>query len=268
MSTPTEDPNQGQPGYQPPQQPADPSQAPGYQAPQGAPQQPYQQPAPGYQVPQQPAPGYQAPPGQPQQPGYQQPGYQPPGQQPGYQQPYQQAGQQPGQGNFQFQMPTDGPKSFNDVMPKGGFSGIFSVAGLPQLLKISYILWLITAGLWLISTVIGLIFSIIRIATPDYNDLNSLISLTRPNERGAGVAGLIVSIISLVLIAAIVVFAMKLKEGFQWARLALSIIAAVSIVLVFFGAGTGLIGVVATVLMWLPESTAWLNSRRNAPPAF
>jgi ABC-2 type transport system ATP-binding protein len=124
--------NQYQPGYQqgyqqnPYQQqsPYAPGQGSGYyapppgyqQPPQGYPgtppqgQQPYQDPASGYQQPiqnpgyqpyQDPASGYQQPQGQPYQDpasGFQQPQGEPPGQQqPGHQ---QQPGQQPGQGGF------------------------------------------------------------------------------------------------------------------------------------------------------------------------
>lgn len=191
-------------------------------------------------------------------PGYQQPGYQapPPGyQQPGYQQPA------PPAGNFKFEMPKDAPHSMNEVMPAGGFGGMFKMDGLPQLLKISYIIWLVSAGLWLLSTFFLLIGSLFALGAKD----NSILGITIPGSgaeiRAQGVKGIVVAIISLALILAIVVCAMKLKEGMQWARMALSVIAFLSIVLLFFGAGGGLLGIVATVLMWLPESTAWLNSR-------
>lgn len=239
MSSPIENPGPEQPGSQPP--------AGGYGSQPGtnAPQPP----TPGYQAP---PPGYQAP------PQYQQPQYQAPP--PGYQQP---AGAQPGAGDFKFEMPTDIPHSMNDVMPKGGFSGIFNTTGLPTLLKVSYILWLVTAGLWLLTTLFGFIFSIIALGARD----NSLFGVTIPGSgdeiRAAGVKGVVVSIIALVVIAAIVVCAMKLKEGLQWPRMALTILTVVSLILVFFGAGVGLIGVVATILMWLPESTAWINSRKG-----
>lgn len=212
-------------------------------------------PPPGYQTP-----GPQAPPpaGSMPPPGYQQPGYQapPPGyQQPGYRQPA------PPAGNFKFEMPKDAPHSMNEVMPAGGFGGMFKMDGLPQLLKISYIIWLVSAGLWLLSTFFLLIGSLFALGAKD----NSILGITIPGSgaeiRAQGVKGIVVAIISLALILAIVVCAMKLKEGMQWARMALSVIAFLSIVLLFFGAGGGLLGIVATVLMWLPESTAWLNSR-------
>jgi|GEM_PF-4603172 len=216
-------------------------------------------------APQTPNPGYQAPPPGYQQPGYQQPGYQapPPGyQQPGYQQqaPYQQQPQKPA-GDTSFQMPADWPKDMKGVMPANGFAGLFSTGQLPQLLKVSYIIWLVTAGIWLLFTVLGLIFSLIALGAQD----NSLFGITIPGSgaamRAGGVKGIIVSIIALVLIAAVLVCIMKLKEGMQWARMALSVIAVLSIVLAFLGGGSGLLGIVATVLMWLPESSVWLNAR-------
>lgn len=140
------------------------------------------------------------------------------------------------------------PSSMRDVMPAGGISGIFKTGNLPQLLKISYIMWLVTAGIWLFFTFFAFIGSLFLLATRTY--------------RGDGVKGIIAAIISVVLIAAIVICAMKLKEGKQWARMALSAIVVVGFLLMFLGGtGGGLLGVVAAILMWLPESTAWLNSR-------
>ncbi|WP_427015512.1 hypothetical protein ACQCSX_11830 [Pseudarthrobacter sp. P1] len=237
MSTPHENPGPEQPGSQPPD--GGYGSQPGTNAPQPPPPG-YQAPPPGYQAP---PPGYQAPPPgyQPPPPGYQAPppGYQAPA--PGYQQqppPYQ----QPGGSDFKFEMPADMPHSMNDVMPKGGLSGIFSTTGLPTLLKVSYILWLVTAGFWLLGTIIGFLISLVTLSGK----------------------GIILSIISLAVIAAIVVCAMKLKEGLQWPRMALTVLAVVSLILVFAGAGgVGVIGIVATILMWLPESTAWINSRKG-----
>ncbi|PYH02114.1 hypothetical protein CVV67_01340 [Arthrobacter stackebrandtii] len=223
-----------------------PAPPPGYQQP--APQAGYQQPVP---------PPYQGQPypGQPyQQPGYQQQppppyqGQQPPSYpgQPGYQQqpPYQ---QQPA-GDFSVGMPKDMPKSFQDVMPAGGLGGLFRTDGLPQLLKVSYFLWLATAALWLFFTFFGFI--------------GSLFMLGSRYWRGDAVMGIITSIIAAALIAAVVVCAMKLKEGKQWARMALSAIVLIGFVLMALGSNGGsLLGVAAAVLMWLPESTAWLNAR-------
>jgi len=227
MSTTPENPNQGEPPYQPPQQPA--AGAPtGNPASQG----------PGTSTPQQP--GYAAP-------QYQQPQYQQPPQQPG------------ASNDFKFEIPADAPKSINDVMPKGGFSGIFNVSGLPMLLKISYLIWIIGAGLWLLTTIIGLIFSFALLGRKS----DSILGVVVYDYTAQGIGGIVLSIVALVVIAAIVVSAMKLKEGLQWPRMALSVLAVISFILVFFGAGIGFLGVIAAVLMWLPESSAWINSQKQ-----
>jgi len=248
MSTPNETPlpeqGAGQPATPPPPgygsqpDPALPGQPPapppGYQQPaagQPYPGQPY--PQPGYQ--QQPPPPYQGqqPPSYPGQPGWQQ---QPPHQQ-----------QQPA-GDFSVGMPRDLPKSFRDVMPVDGLGGIFRTDGLPQLLKVSYFLWLATAALWLFFTFFGF--------------LGALFMLGSRYWRGEALVGIITSFVAVALIAAVVVCGMKLKEGRQWARMALSAIVLIGFVLMALGSnGGGLLGVVAAVLMWLPESTAWLNAR-------
>ena len=239
MSTPNETPRPeqgaGQPATPPP---------PGYGSQPDSPL-PGQPPAPppGYEQPA--PPSYQ---GQPhQQPGYQQQpppyqGQQPPlyPGQPGYQ-------QQPAD-DFSVRMPQDLPKSFQDVLPVDGLGGIFRADGLPQLLKVSYFLWLATAGLWLFFTFFGFI--------------GSLFMLGSRHWRGEAIMGIITSFVAVALIAAVVVCAMKLKEGRQWARMALSAIVLIGFVLMALGSNGGsLLGVAAAVLMWLPESTAWLNAR-------
>ncbi|WP_157884161.1 hypothetical protein [Arthrobacter alpinus] len=207
---------------------------------------PNEQPGPSQPVP----PGYGStpiPPNQPGAPTPPPPGYQTP---PGYQQPgYQQQPPPQQTGDFKFEMPKDMPKSMNDVMPVGGFAGLFKMNGLPQMLKVSYILWLVTAGLGLLVGVISFLGSLVFLGS------------------GFGsVRGLIATLISLALMVAVVICAMKLKEGMQWARLALSASVIVSFILLFLGGGgVGLLGVVAAVFMWLPESTAWLNSRSRTP---
>ena len=165
---------------------------------------------------------------------------------PNRQPPY--PGQQASSGDFKIKLPRDMPRSVQDVMPAGGLSGIFRTDGLPQLLKISYIMWLVTAGIWLFFTF--------------FSFLGSLFGLASRYYRGQALMGIVLSIISVALIAAIVVCAMKLKEGKQWARLALSAIVVVGFIFMVMGSNGGsLLGLVAAVLMWLPESSAWLNSR-------
>jgi hypothetical protein len=225
MSNPSDVPQPQQPGAQPPG---------GNVPPTGSVPPAGNVPPAGYVPPQ----GYQQP-GQP----YGQPGH-------GYGQPGQ-----PGQpGGFQFQMPTDGPRSFNDVMPKGGFSGMFSVTGLPTELKVSYWIWLIGGMLGVLGTFFGL--------------LATLAVFTVAPALAAFI--LVLVLVALALGVAQIVLALKMKEGKEWARLALTIVAGVSLVLAFIGSSVGegignnwlgfLISAAATVLMWLPNSQAWFNT--------
>ncbi|WP_251041873.1 hypothetical protein [Arthrobacter sp. ISL-30] len=156
-------------------------------------------------------------------------------------------------------MPTDRPKSFSDVMPKGGFSGMFNVTGMPTELKVSYWIWLIGGFLGILFGIIGFFGSMV------------LLSMA----PGFGAIVLLFVLIAIVLAAAQVVLAMKMKEGQEWARLALTILAAVSLLLTIIGAasmgGQGggnyfgfILSVAATVLMWLPNSQSWFKSVKGA----
>lgn len=221
MSNPSDTPPPQQPGDQPPAGNVPPT---GYQPPQGYPtpqtHQPLGQPYP------------------PQGQSYQQPGH---------------------PGAFQFQMPTDGPRSFNDVIPSGGFSGMFRVAGLPTELKVSYWIWLIGGMLGVLGTFFGLLATVALFTV----------------APGLAAIVLLLVLIALALAAAQIVFALKMKEGKEWARLALTIVAGVSLVLALLSGSVGggtvgegignnwlgfLISAAATVLMWLPNSQAWFNA--------
>ncbi|WP_344300405.1 hypothetical protein [Sinomonas flava] len=165
-------------------------------------------------------------------PGYQQPGYQQPG-------------------GFRFEMPTDAPRSVQDVMPVGGFSGIFTTNGLPTELKVSYWIWLIGGAL-------GVVFGLFGI-------LAGLAALALAGAFGALL--LVLVLIGLVLAAAQIILAMKMKEGRQWARLALSGVAALNLILAIMASGGNggpnwfgaLISVTAAVLMWVPNSRTWFD---------
>jgi hypothetical protein len=139
-------------------------------------------------------------------------------------------------------------------MPKGGFSGMFSVAGLPTELKVSYWIWLIGGMLGVLGTFFGL--------------LATLAVFTVAPALAALI--LVLVLVALALAVAQIVLALKMKEGKEWARLALTIVAGVSLVLAFIGGSVGegignnwlgfLISAAATVLMWLPNSQAWFNT--------
>lgn len=217
------------------------------------PQQPGAQP-PASNVPpagSEPSQGHQPPP-----PGYQAPGqaYPPPGEaQPSQGQAYSQPGQS---GGFHFEMPTDGPKNFNDVMPKGGFSGMFSVTGLPTELKVSYWIWLIGGLLGVLGGIIGVFTSLVLFTV----------------APGIAVLVLLLVLVALALGAAQIILAMKMKEGKEWARLALTVVAGISLVLAVVngsmldqgGSWFGfVISLAATVLMWLPNSQAWFAAAKG-----
>ncbi|MCB5293003.1 hypothetical protein [Arthrobacter sp. SO3] len=198
-----------------------------------------------------PASGGNQPPGNPSPPGYQAPpqGYQPP---PGYQAP----GQAPGR--FRFEMPTDRPRNFNDAMPVGGFSGMFTVTAMPTELKVSYWIWLIGGLLGLLGGVIGLFGSFV------------LLAVIPP----LGFVVLLLVLVALALAAAQIILSIKMKEGREWARFALTIVAGISLLLAILnaaaaeGRGGGswpsfIISLAAVVLMWLPNSQAWFVSLRG-----
>ena len=229
MSNPNEVPPQ-QPGARPPQ--------PGSVPPAGA--------EPPRVTP--PHQGYQPPGNQPPHQGYQTPGHPPPG------------NQAPGRpaGGFRFELPTDRPRNFNDAMPRGGFSGMFTVSWMPTELKVAYWIWLIGGLLGLLGGVIGLFGSFVLLAV----------------APGLGFVVLLLVLVALALAAAQVILAMKMKEGREWARFALTIVAGISLLLAILnasaadGRGGGswpsfIISLVATVLMWLPNSQAWFASLRG-----
>jgi hypothetical protein len=224
---------------------SNPEEVPPPQEPAARPPQPGSVPSAGAEAPRvtPPAPDGNLP------PGYQAPGNQPP---PGYQAPDQPAG------GFRFELPTDRPRNFNDAMPQGGFSGMFTVTWLPTELKVAYWIWLIGGLLGLLGGVIGLFGSFVLLAV----------------APGLGFVVLLLVLLALALAAAQVILAMKMKEGREWARFALTIVAGISLLLAVLnanaaeGRGGGswpsfIISLVATVLMWLPNSQAWFASLRG-----
>lgn len=179
-----------------------------------------------------------------QQPGYQQPHYQPP--------QYQQPGSQAPQGQpYAFSMPHDRPKSFRDAMPAGGLSGIFTTNDLPMEIKVSYWIWLVGGAL---SLLFSLFFGLI-------GTVGLLALAATTNAAGLAAMALVLVLVAIVLSAAQMILAMKMKEGKQWARLTLTILTVVFLLLSV--GGTGWFGfvasIVATVFMWLPNSQAWFQ---------
>lgn len=228
------------PNEVPPEQPGG-QPPPSGNVPPAGPEQPPVHPAP--------APGYQPP-------GYQgQPGHQPPQ---GYQPPQGHQGQPaPGGGN-RFQMPADRPRTFSDALPAGGLSGIFKVTPMPTELKVSYWIWVIGGFLGLLGGIIGLFGSFVLIAF----------------VPAVGLLVLLLVLVALALATAQIILAMKMKEGREWARLALTILVGISLVLALVSAGVAegkaggslpgfFISLAATALMWVPNSQAWFAAQRG-----
>ena len=83
---------------------------------------------------------------------------------------------------------------------------------------------------------------------------------------------LVLVLVALTLAAAQIVLVLKMKEGKEWARLGLTIVAGISLVLAVLGGSGGggnaagnnwlgfLISAAAAVLMWLPNPQAWFNA--------
>lgn len=185
-------------------------------------------------------------------------GSEPPGMNPQIPQGYQPPGQRSSAGGIGFEMPADRPRSFSDAMPQGGLSGMFSVTAMPAELKVSYWIWLIGGFLGLLGGVIGLFGSFVIFAF----------------APAVGLLVLLLVLVALTLAAAQIILAMKIKEGREWARFALTIVAGISLVLAVVnasavaGRGGGsmpgfVISLVATVLMWLPNSQTWFAWHRG-----
>ena len=155
-------------------------------------------------------------------------------------------------------MPTDRPRNFGDALPAGGLSGMFKVAAMPTELKVSYWIWLIGGLLGLLGGIIGLFGSFVLVAF----------------APAIGLLVLLLVIVALALATAQIILAMKMKEGREWARFALTILVGISLVLALISSGVAdgraggnlpgfLISLVATVLMWLPNAQAWFVANRG-----
>ncbi|MGY3378540.1 hypothetical protein ACVWYS_000497 [Arthrobacter sp. TE12231] len=155
-------------------------------------------------------------------------------------------------------MPADRPRSFSDALPAGGLSGMFKVTAMPTELKVSYWIWLIGGLLGILGGIIGLFgsFVIIAFAPP------------------LGLLVFVLVLVALVLATAQIILAMKMKEGREWARFALTVLVGISLVLAIVSAGLAagrgggglpgfFISLAATVLMWLPNSQAWFVAHRG-----
>jgi glucose-6-phosphate-specific signal transduction histidine kinase len=150
--------------------------------------------------------------------------------------------------------------NFEDGRPRPGFSTVFSVAGLPSELKVSFWIWFIGGFLGLLGGLLGMLASLTLFAA----------------APGAALGVLLLMLLAATVGTAQIIFAWRMKEGKQWARLALTVLTAVALALALANlvmrVGQGgnwagfLISLAATVLLWLPRSQAWFaaaSSRRG-----
>lgn len=141
--------------------------------------------------------------------------------------------------------------NFEDARPRTGFSAMFSVAGLPTELKVSFWIWFVGGILGLLGGLLGVLASLTLFAA----------------APGAALGVLLLMLLAAAVGTSQIIFALRMKAGRQWARLALTILTAVTLVLALanlamrMGQGGNwagfLISLVAAVLLWLPRSQAW-----------
>ena len=161
----------------------------------------------------------------------------------------------PKPGANRFAWPADHPRSFREVLPVGGYAGMFMVPPMPVPLRISYWIWVAGGLLGLLAGVVGLFGGLVLFVV----------------SPGPGILLLLLVLIALALAAAQVTLAMKMKEGREWARYALTVAAGVSLLLA--AVSTGLAGggswpsfvicLAASVLMWLPAAQAWFEAGKS-----
>ena len=132
---------------------------------------------------------------------------------------------------------------------------MFSVPAMPAGLRVSYWIWVIGGLLGLLAGVVGLFGALV------------LFVVSPP----AGILLLLLVLVALALSGAQVTLAMKMKEGREWARTALTIAAGVSLVLAAVSSGFAAggswpgfaISLAATVLMWLPSAQSWFDAAKR-----
>ncbi|WP_307608679.1 hypothetical protein [Pseudarthrobacter sp. W1I19] len=137
---------------------------------------------------------------------------------------------------------------------RGGMSTLFSVAGRPTEIKVSFWIWFVGGILGFLGGLLGMLASLVLFAAAP-----------------AAAAG----VLTLMLLAAAVgvaqaAFAIKMKAGRKWGRLALTVLTGITLALAALNSMTGmgqdgnwiafLVSLMATALMWLPNSRAWFGS--------
>ena len=148
--------------------------------------------------------------------------------------------------------------------PRQGVPGTwFSMAGRPVEVKVAFWIWCVGGVLGLLGGLLGALASLVLFAA----------------APAAAAAVVTLMLLAAAVGAAQLVFAVKMKAGRTWARLALTLLAAVTLALAAVNSLTGmgqaagnwvafLVSLAGTVLMWLPRAQAWFaaGAGRNTPP--
>jgi hypothetical protein len=143
----------------------------------------------------------------------------------------------------------------NSSAPRqGGLGALFSVAGRPTEIKVSFWIWFVGGVLGLLGGLMGALASLVLFAA----------------APAAAAAVVTLMLLAAAVGAAQIAFAVKMKAGRAWARLALTALAAATLVLAaansMAGLGQGgnwvafLVSLTAAVLMWLPAPQAWFRA--------
>jgi hypothetical protein len=113
--------------------------------------------------------------------------------------------------------------------------------------------------LYLAAPVIGLILSLVSIGRVTSSAAASHL------PQGAVIAGVVIGIvINVIYLIAVIVIDTFFRRGANWARIVLTVLAALSVFgVIGLGAITFVIGLVAIILSWLPASNAWFRSVRG-----
>lgn len=143
--------------------------------------------------------------------------------------------------------------SNSPTAPRSGAAAMFSLAGLPLELKVSFWIWFLGGVLSMLGGLLGMLASLVLFAA----------------APAAAMGVVVLMLLAASVGAAQMVFALKMKAGRAWARAALTVLAVITLGLAVVNgsAGTGqagnwvafVVALAATVLMWLPRAQAWFR---------
>ena len=185
---------------------------------------------------------------------------------------------------YRFRMPTAWPRSIGEAIPsfRSGISGIFQTSHMPMDARIGYWVWLVGCVLAIIGWVfamgtilIGILFNpVILMAT----GMMSFFGDFRWGVIFFYVASMLFSLIVLLIQLSLT---LRIREGDEWARMALTILTVLSIIYAIIltaaglesgGAGaivTSILSLLLLAFFWMPKANAWFLQIADGqtPPA-